>query len=431
MRRYRTGARTLVALLLLAGGGLARAQTTLAVLGVEPIGVPEPLAMELTEALRQRAAATPGLRLVPGKDLIELKMIFGCERGAASCMAQAGRSLGADKLLYGTLKRGMGGVTADLKLLDVPHVTVEKTFSETVPKRDLVAVAPRWFSTLVQIDARPTLTITSEPPNATVLVDDQPAGQTPLTLRDLAPGTHSLTLSAPGRVTERRTLAVEPAGTYRLSLALEPEPPPAPVVAPPAPVVAPPPQVAPPAPIVAPPVQAPEPAVVAPPPARPAETLPPAGHPGRAAKAVALAAVAAAAVAGGVAIYTWRTYRDLEDQAHKDLLTLQPASPTAAEAAFLTRPNCSPPSSLGGSAAAQKYKNDCQSGQSYADATTALWVVAGALAVGGVVSFVIGDRQAAHAREKPRGTAALLKQSLRIAPVFSTQSGGLQAAFEF
>ena len=52
----------------------------------------------------------------------------------------------------------------------------------------------------------------------------------------------------------------------------------------------------------------------------------------------------------------------------------------------------------------------------------------GALAAAGVVSFVIGDRQAAKAKEK---SASVMRQTLRIAPVFSTQGGGLTAAFEF
>ena len=79
----------------------------MAVLGLESIDVPEPLAQQLTDALRQRAAATAGVRLVQGKDLIEIKMVFGCDGELPACMAQAGKALGADKLLYGTVKKGV------------------------------------------------------------------------------------------------------------------------------------------------------------------------------------------------------------------------------------------------------------------------------------------------------------------------------------
>ena len=87
------------------------------------------------------------------------------------------------------------------------------------------------------------------------------------------------------------------------------------------------------------------------------------------------------------------------------------------------------PADLAGSAAATKFKSDCNSGNSFANTTTGLWVATGALAAAGVVSFVIGDRQAAKAKE--RNSASLMRQSLRIAPVFSTRGGGLTAAFEF
>jgi hypothetical protein len=95
---------------------------------------------------------------------------------------------------------------------------------------------------------------------------------------------------------------------------------------------------------------------------------------------------------------------------------------------FFSNPTCNVPSDLAGSPAATKFHNDCTSGNNYANATTGLWVATGALAAAGVVSFVIGDRQAAKAKEK---NVSVLRQTLRVAPVFSTRGGGLTAAFEF
>ncbi len=110
MRRYRPSpafsaiAAVFLAALAPAFGGIAHADPGVAVLGIEPVDVPEALTQAVTDALRQRAAATSGIHIVAGKDLVELKMIFGCDTEQTACMAQAGRSLGADKLLYGTLK---------------------------------------------------------------------------------------------------------------------------------------------------------------------------------------------------------------------------------------------------------------------------------------------------------------------------------------
>src|SRR5690349_1588740 len=71
------------------------ADNTVAVLGVEATdGAPESVAGALTEALRQRATAEKGLRLVPGKDLVEIKLIFSCPDEAPSCMAEAARASG-------------------------------------------------------------------------------------------------------------------------------------------------------------------------------------------------------------------------------------------------------------------------------------------------------------------------------------------------
>src|SRR5688500_16023360 len=86
---------------------LAEAESTssTAVLGLEAIDVPHTLTDEMSEQLRQRVAAAKEMQLVSGKDLVEVKLVFGCADEAASCMAQAGKSLDAHKLIYGSVKR--------------------------------------------------------------------------------------------------------------------------------------------------------------------------------------------------------------------------------------------------------------------------------------------------------------------------------------
>jgi hypothetical protein len=348
-------------------------------------------------------------------------MVFGCDGETPSCMAQAGKSLGADKLLYGTLKKTPQkgkDLVLGLKVLDVKSATVEKFINEPITKRELAAgsvnaSASRWFASLIEVESKPTLTVTSEPPNAAVAVDGQPMGRTPVTLRELSPGTHTIAVSANGQKTAIRTVELRSGGTHEVAVTLEPE---SVAIAPAA----------------NPPMESPGPGIVQSPSER--ERLrekPASSHAGRPAKFIALGAVVGAVVAGGVAIYTWRTYSGLEDTAHADLLKVKAGLPTVTDeqAKFFAKPNCNP-SGLSG-AAVDQYKKDCSSGETYAAATTALWVVAGALAGAGVISYVIGDRQAAHAAERPRTTAHIIRQSLRVAPILSTQGGGLTAAFEF
>jgi hypothetical protein len=417
MPRYSSILAALFALLL-ASTALAAPDVSVAVLGLEPVDVPEPLAQQLTDALRQRAASTGGVRMVQGKDLIEVKMVFGCDGELPACMAQAGKTLGAEKLLYGVVKKGASKttVTVALKLLDVKTAVVEKFVNDTVQKRELAGsnvngVAARWFGQLLEVEAKPTLTVTSEPSGGSVTVDGQASGRTPLTLRDLLPGSHTVVVSMPGRQTVTRTVDLRAGGSHDVVATLEPE---APVIVRKEPVPRPPE----PQPLIAPTPQ--------PLPLRLTNE-----HPGRTAKIVAGVLVGAAVVTAAVAIYTWRSYSDLEATAHNDLDTIkgsQMTAPSAQDTAFFTNPTCSVPADLQNASGASKFHSDCTSGNNYASATTGLWVATGALAAAGVVAFVVGDRQAAKAKERNVG---MLRQSLRIAPVFSTRGGGLTAAFEF
>src|SRR6185312_9305210 len=188
MPRYSSVLAALVGLVLASSSASAAPDVSVAVLGLEPVDVPEPLAQQLTDALRQRASSTSGVRTVQGKDLIEVKMVFGCDGELPACMAQAGKTLGADKLLYGTVKKGgsKNTVTVALKLLDVKTAVVEKFVNDTVQKRELAAAA-KWFGQLLEVEAKPTLTVTSDPSGASVTVDGQGYGRTPVTLRDLSP----------------------------------------------------------------------------------------------------------------------------------------------------------------------------------------------------------------------------------------------------
>ncbi|MDB4967225.1 MAG: hypothetical protein JWN44_2914 [Myxococcales bacterium] len=416
MRRYSTLLAGVCALLV-TSGAQAAPDVSVAVLGIEPVDVPEPLAQALTDALRQRAASTGGVRTVQGKDLIEVKMVFGCDGELPACMAQAGKTLGAEKLLYGVVKKGPSKttVTVALKLLDVKTAVVEKFVNDTVQKREVAGSnvngsAAKWFGQLLEIEAKPTLTVTSEPTGGSVTVDGQSYGRTPLTLRDLLPGTHTVVVTMPGRLPVTRTMDLRAGGSHDVAATLETE----------APTIA-----------QKPPERAPEPQPLTPAP-MPSRRMP-GEHPGRTAKIVAGVLVGGALVTAGVAIYTWRKYSDdLASKANMDLEAIKPAVATTEEQAFFANPTCgNVPGSIqtANPAGAAKYKSDCDSGNNYANATTGLWVATGALAAAGVVAFVIGDRQAAKAKE--RGTLGVMRQTLRVAPVFSTRGGGVTAAFEF
>ena len=82
------------------GQVLAGDNPTVAVLGLEGgEGVPDSVAAGVTEALRQRMSIASGYRIVQGRDLVELKLVFSCSDEAPACMSQAAKSLGSSFLI--------------------------------------------------------------------------------------------------------------------------------------------------------------------------------------------------------------------------------------------------------------------------------------------------------------------------------------------
>src|SRR5579871_4227003 len=110
------------------------APTPTAVLGIEPLdGVPDALAADATDALRQRLAANRDYKLLQGKDLVEVKLVFACPDEAPACLSQAGKSLGASKLIFGNVKKTGNDFQVTIKLLDVSRAVVESFTTDTVP----------------------------------------------------------------------------------------------------------------------------------------------------------------------------------------------------------------------------------------------------------------------------------------------------------
>src|SRR5450432_3803805 len=142
---------TVIASLGLGREAAAEADAATAVLGLEALdGAPDNVATEITDALRQRVASTRGFLLVQGKDLVEVKLVFSCPDEGAACMSQAGKSMGATKLIFGNVKRAGADYQVTLKLLDVNKAAVDAWATETLPRRKAEpsvfrTLAPAWL----------------------------------------------------------------------------------------------------------------------------------------------------------------------------------------------------------------------------------------------------------------------------------------------
>jgi hypothetical protein len=181
---------------------------TLSVLGLEPAaGAPENIASALTEALRQRVSSSTNYRLVPGKDLVEVKLVFSCPDEAPLCMTQAAQSIGSTKIIFGNVQPvGTDAYLVTLKLLDAERGTVESWISEQITKSQTAPInlrtpVQKWFATLTGQALPATLKVTGGVIGASVWIDGTQAGligNDGLTLSSVATGHHKLTVSKTG-----------------------------------------------------------------------------------------------------------------------------------------------------------------------------------------------------------------------------------------
>jgi hypothetical protein len=215
-------------------GGSVRAQSaevSTAVLGFEAIdGAPDNVAAEITDALRQRVAATKGYQLVQGKDLVEVKLVFSCPDEAPACMAQAGKSMGATRLIFGNVKRSGTDYQVTIKQLDVNRAAVESWATESVPRRRAEpsvfrSLAPAWIAKLSGKGASGSLQIRANVQGAAVSLDGTRVGVTgtqPVVINDVSPGHHEVSVEKSGYTNTKQEFTLAAGQSLPLSLALSP-----------------------------------------------------------------------------------------------------------------------------------------------------------------------------------------------------------------
>src|SRR5262249_16972567 len=193
-------------------------------------GAPDNVAAEITDALRQRVAGTKGYQLVQGKDLVEVKLVFACPDEAPACMAQAGKSMGATKLIFGNVKKSGTDYQVTIKLLDVNRVAVESWATEAVPRRRAEpsvfrALAPAWISKLSGKGASGSLQIRANIQGAAVSLDGTKVGVTstqPVVIGEVSPGHHEVAVEKSGYTNTKQEFTLAAGQSLPLSLSLSP-----------------------------------------------------------------------------------------------------------------------------------------------------------------------------------------------------------------
>jgi hypothetical protein len=208
----------------------AEGATPTAVLGFEPLeGVPEPLAADITDAVRQRVAASKEYQLLQGKDLVEVKLVFACPDEAPACLSQAGKSLGASKLIFGNVKKTGNDFMVTLKLLDVSRAVVESFTTDTVPggranATALRQLAPIWLAKLSG-KGNGTITVRANFVGAAVSLDGTRVGVTgtaPVVISDVSPGKHEVSVEKSGYTTTKQEFTLAAGQSLPLTVDLSP-----------------------------------------------------------------------------------------------------------------------------------------------------------------------------------------------------------------
>ncbi len=217
--------------LLLTSPAVLAGDVTLSVLGLEPAaGAPEAVATAVTEALRQRVAGAPGYRLVPGKDLVEVKLVFSCADEAPACMTQAAQSIGSAKIIFGNVQPvGTDAFLVTLKLLDAGRGVVESWTSEQITKAQaapmgLRAPVQKWFAALTGQAQPGTIKVTGGVVGGSVWLDGAQAGllgSDGLTLAGVAAGPHQITVSKSGYEKWERTVNLASGATEKVQVQLK------------------------------------------------------------------------------------------------------------------------------------------------------------------------------------------------------------------
>ena len=193
-------------------------------------GAPDSVAAEITDALRQRVAAAKGFQLLQGKDLVEVKLVFACPDEAPACMSQAGKSMGASKLIFGNVKLAGGEFyQVTLKLLDVNRAVVESFTADTIPKKRadpsaLRSMAPGWMAKLTGKGGG-SIQVRANFPDAAVSLDGThvgTTGPTPVVIADVAPGHHEVAVEKSGYTTTKQEFTLAAGQSLPLNLTLSP-----------------------------------------------------------------------------------------------------------------------------------------------------------------------------------------------------------------
>lgn len=214
----------------------ASADTSVIVLGLRSVEGDDEVANAMTDALRDAAHQVPGWQLLDRSvSMAQMSLAHGCDEIDASCLADIAKGLSVDRVIYGTIRRTSAHDNYDyqvaLSIFDAGAGTIGSTETDSVPRgmaQNGDALRARAISLVLRLagggSGAGTLTIRADVASAEVRLDGQMAGQTRnrvLVLEGVAPGEHTLEVSAVGHETYARRIEVSASAATEVNASLD------------------------------------------------------------------------------------------------------------------------------------------------------------------------------------------------------------------
>ncbi|OGQ90350.1 MAG: hypothetical protein A2289_26390 [Deltaproteobacteria bacterium RIFOXYA12_FULL_58_15] len=214
------------------------AQTSkIAVLDFTAAGVEDGQAKDVTTNLVNLVAAEVGrlgFEVISTADINAMlsyekqKDLVGCEENT-TCLAEIGGALGVDMLLGGSLGKLGDTYTLSLSLVDIKTGAVKKRFhGEAGDTTLLSSTAKRGVAVLFGKEEDRagfgTVVVKTDPPGASLFLDEVEVGVSPTTLDNVRPGEHSIEAKQAG-LSGKVIIEVRSESIERISIKLQTSPP--------------------------------------------------------------------------------------------------------------------------------------------------------------------------------------------------------------
>lgn len=189
---------------------------------------------QLTSVVREEARRGTRYELVNDNPVVlsDAVVVLGCKSVSTTCLGKAAEHFGADFLVYGKVEEVKGRSRVSVRLYDPAKGRYVRSFGRVITKMSEPYTAfRRKVSSLLGLESRTSdkpspenaLRVRSNVEGASVTIDGEAAGETPLDRKGLEPGRHEIRVDADGYEPWTTEVELDRESTVAIRASLTPE----------------------------------------------------------------------------------------------------------------------------------------------------------------------------------------------------------------